>query len=352
MNFFSLPEITNSKVLVWCDFDVTLDQQGNITSDYRIKRCLPTIRTLLKNNNQLALFSKLGRPVNKEPSLSTKNLIPKLKYLLNENIEFENVLENLANSIQKNKVILFENPRFFQWEELEYLKLNPIEAKKIKSSLEPFDYFVDESFAMSHRREVLTFLFPKVIGKIAAGENYLNEVEHLSTIRIGRFERPAYFVLGGAKAETKIPLMQGIIKNFDMFLVGGLMPKEILNSPELSASLQNRAYISDLAPSGMDITKESTDKIISRISSAATIVWNGPLGKFESELYQKSTVALVNAIEKNQNAVKIVGGGDTISAIEKFGDFSKYNFISTGGGAMFSFLANNKTNLESLGMNF
>jgi len=294
----------------------------------------------------------LGRPTKKEESLSTKNIIPKLKYLLGENIYFENELNNLKISIDQNKIVIFENIRFFSWSELDYLKNNPEEAKEISKVTKQFEYFVDEAFAMSHRKEASNYFFPKVIGKVAAGENYLNEISHLSKIRIGRFERPAYFVLGGAKAETKIPLMQDIMSHFDLFLIGGLMPKEIMNSPELSASLQGRSYLANLLPSGLDISEESTKQITSRVSSATTIIWNGPLGKFESELYQKSTVKLIEAIESNTRALKIIGGGDTISAVEKFGNFKNYTFVSTGGGAMFSFLANKKTNLEALGMQF
>ena len=352
MKYFALSEISNSKVLICCDFDIPLDNKQNIVSDYRIKRCLPTILTLLKNHNQVVLLTKLGRPVNKEESLSTKNIVSKIKYLLGENIYFENQLSNVYKDLDTKKVVLFENTRFFDWENIDYLKNHPEKAKEVSEVIKQFDYFIDEAFALSHRREASNYFFPKIIENIAAGENYLNEIKHLAKIRIGRFERPAYFVFGGAKAGTKIPLMKDIIKHFDLFLVGGLMPKEILSSPDLSASLQGRSYLADLVPSGLDITTDSINQIVSRVSSAATIVWNGPLGKFESDLYQNSTISLIKAIESNTKAVKIIGGGDTILAVEKFGNFKNYTFISTGGGAMFSFLANKKTNLESMGMQF
>lgn len=348
MNYHSLSNISNSKVIVKCDFDVPIDAQGNIKSDYRVKRCLPTIKDLLSRNNKLLLLTKIGRPKNNEPSLSTKNLLEPLKNLLEMDIAFTRNFKELENS----PLTIFENTRFFEWEDIEYLKSNPNQAKLLKEWVAPFNFYVDEAFAISHRRESSNFFIPKIVENIGVGINYKKEIEELSKIRIGHFERPAYFVLGGAKAETKIPLLEGIMGHFDMVLLGGLMPKEILNAPHILEKIKQRAYISSMQASGMDISDQAINDIVMRIKSASTIVWNGPLGKFESELYEKSTVKLIKAIEENQKAVKVLGGGDTIEAVEKFGDFSKYDFISTGGGAMFSFLAKNKTNLESLGIQF
>lgn len=348
MNYHSLSNISDSKVIVRCDFDVPMDKQGNIESDYRIKRCIPTLKDLLSRNNKLLILTKLGRPENKEPELSTKNLLKSLKELLEVEVSFADNIHEL----EEKTVILFENTRFFEWEDIEYLKANPSEAQLIKEFISEFEYYVDEAFAMSHRKETSNFFIPKIIDNIAAGINYKKEIEELAKIRVGHFERPAYFVLGGAKSETKIPLLEGIIGHFDMFLLGGRMPKEILNAPQTLEKLQNRAYISPMQASGMDISEEAINEIVMRVKSAATIVWNGPLGKFESELYEKSTVSLIKALEDNDKAVKILGGGDTIAAVEKFGNFDRYEFISTGGGAMFSFLAKNETNLELLGMQF
>jgi len=329
----NLQSVQNSKVFCRVDFDVPL-KQGKIQNTYRIDRCLPTIQSLLKNNNKVVLFTKLGRPQGAEESLSTKHLLPYLNKAFSTEVSFIDSLNSLSSL--SSQVSLFENTRFFSWEK----DLNEDIAKELASF---FDFYVDEAFAMSHREETTNFLVPRFIGKVSLGLNYSKEVSFLGDLLKGNFKKPATFVLGGAKPDTKIPMINALLPSFDYFLVGGLLAKELsLKNPKII-----KAY---LTPDGFDITKESASLFSQIIKESQTIVFNGPMGMFEDERYIYGTFKVVEAIAKSKASLKIAGGGDTINAISLYNHnaINTFTFISTGGGAMFNFLKGGKTNLQKL----
>lgn len=335
MQLLPLQSIKNSRVFLRADFDVPI-RDGGIESTYRIERAIPTIETLLKQKNKLTIFTKIGRPEKKDNSLSTKNLIPFLEKVLKTKIDFVDQLKNAGKS--NIYLELFENTRFFNFEE----NLDRNNAKLIEKN---FDIYVDEAFAMSHRRESSNFEVPKILQKCSLGINYKQEVKYLSKIRVGDFLYPSLFILGGVKAETKIPMIQELNNKISYFIVGGLLVLD----PTLSKVKEKYPNIRllKLNESKKDIDTQSTEILQRSIKLAKTIIWNGPLGKFEEDPYGKSTEETVKSL-KDFSGLKIAGGGDTIAAIEKYNALSCFDFISTGGGAMFSFLAGNKTNIEYL----
>ena len=336
METINLENIQNSRVFLRADMDVTF-VNGNIESDFRIKRCLPTIELLLQKNNKVVIFTKIGRPEKQEPELSTKNLIPTLNRLLKTDIDFIENLKDLAS--RTFQLSIFENTRFFAWESSTASDQGKV--LPIFSSL--FDYYVDEAFAMSHRKETTNFLFPKLLKKISIGLNYKNEITHLEKIKAGEFEHPAVFVLGGIKAETKVPMINYLLDNFDMFLIGGKLDEEKIVTKDNSKLL-----IAKNNETGFDITDNSLKEFIEKIKEAKTIIWNGPTGMFEKEEHAESTREIIKAIEERKDTLNIAGGGDTIAAIEKYGNFNNYSFVSTGGGAMFHYLSGGLTNIEEL----
>lgn len=334
----NINEIKNSKVLLRADFDVPIIK-NIIQSTYRIDRCLETIKLLIQNNNKVILFTKVGRPEGFDENLSTKHFINYLNNKLNLSVEFENNVDKISHCFLKSNFTIFENTRFYPWEDTP-------DDEFSRRMANFFDYYVDEAFAVSHRKETSNYYIPSKINNLALGINYQKEISFLDRIKNKDFENPAIFILGGAKAETKIPMINKIKNNFNYIIVGGKLIDEP-NLIELKQNVKNLILLTN-EKHGFDINNKSIDVIINAIKLAKTIVWNGPLGKFEEDIYKNSTVQVLNAFKNKQNGLKISGGGDTISAIEKYGDFNDFSFVSTGGGAMFSYLTGEKTNIENL----
>lgn len=337
MPIIDIKSINNSKVFLRVDFDVPIINKI-VQTDYRIKRCLPTIKLLLEQNNTLVLFTKVGRPEGFNENLSTKHFITILERNLNIKINFENDIDKIEKCFLQ-KITLFENTRFYEWEN----KQNPEFNRCIANF---FDYYVDEAFAVSHREETSNFYIPQKIQKIAMGLNYLREIDYFTKLKGGNFENPGIFILGGAKAETKIPMIEKIRSKFNYIIVGGKLVKE---KQMITLKQQiNNLLLLKLNETGFDIDTKSIEVIKSAIKIAKTIVWNGPLGKFEDPESELSTIEILKVFAEKKQGLTIAGGGDTISAIEKYGDYTSFSFVSTGGGAMFSYLGGNATNIEKM----
>ncbi len=337
MPIVEINEISNSKVFLRVDFDVPIID-NIVQNTYRIKRAIPTIQLLLQNNNTVIMFTKVGRPNGFDEHLSTKHFIPILNQELGTQINFVDDIDKLPKSFM-NRLTLFENTRFFEWEEARNEEFDRRMANF-------FDYYVDEAFAVSHREETSNFGIPSKMQYLALGLNYKKEIEYLEKVRQGLFEKPAIFILGGAKAETKIPMIEKVRGFFNYIIVGGkLVQEEAMKSLKLKVP---NVVLLPLETHNFDINTKAIETVNSAVTIAKTIIWNGPLGMFEKEEYATSTKKLISALEAKQNCLTLIGGGDTISAIEKYGDFSKYSFVSTGGGAMFSYLTGEKTNIEKL----
>lgn len=303
------------KVLVRCDLDVPLQQAENrllVADDTRLRGCLPTIQFLLSHNASVILLGHLGRPEGK----------------VVEELRMEPVRQRLAALLRTDNFTLLENLRFDPGEEA-----NDLEFTRKLASLGNF--YVNEAFAASHRPHASIVGLPKLLPH-AAGLHFVQEVEGLSKA-VENPSRPLVFVIGGAKPETKLPMVEEFAKKADWVLVGG----KLIQNSEFKVqndNLKSKIIWGSLISSGLDINQESIEKFKEIIKNARTIVLNGTMGKYEERGAEKGTQQIFEAAA-NSSAFKIVGGGDTIAALTRFGLIGKMDYVSTAGGAMLEYLA-------------
>jgi len=321
--------VSGKKVIVRCDFDDPI-LDGKAVDGTRIKSNLPTLKHLLNNGSSLFLVSKLGRPKGKDPNLSMRIVLDVVAKHLGSKITLkEDLIEEKLDNIT-----LLENIRFWKEEENSDLGF----SKKIASF---GDLYVNECFATSHRNDASIAGVPKFLPSFA-GLNLFKEVEELNKV----FEspaRPLVAIIGGAKIETKLPAIYNLAKTADKVLVGGKLMFEVerRSLPENVVVAHDDIETKDIGVMSINLFKEL-------ISSAKMVVWNGPMGMFEDARYMKGTKEIAVSVVKS-NSYSVVGGGDTISALNKLGLAKKINFVSTGGGAMLDFLAGKKLpGLEAL----
>ncbi|MFH1415559.1 MAG: phosphoglycerate kinase [Elusimicrobiota bacterium] len=372
-------EVAGKKVLVRCDFNVPL-KDGVIQDDTRITEALPTIKKLLKKGAAVILVSHLGRPEGKRvDEYSLRPVADRLSELLGISVWFaEEVLgdetSRLASSLEPGDVLLLENLRFYPGE-----KNNDSEFAKSLASLA--DLFVQDAFGTVHREHASMVGVAELLPS-AAGMLLEKEIKYLS---MGLDpEHPLVVCLGGAKLETKIPVIEKMLEKADIILIGGGMAYTLLKAggKEIGKSLLDennistaqmilskaREYNVDLdmptdhvaAASlddpnsveitevdipkdlmGVDIGLETRERYAKKIQGARTIVINGPMGVFEVENFSKGTKSVLQAIVEatSNGASSIAGGGDTVSAIKNLGiDTKGFTHISTGGGASLKFL--------------
>ena len=316
-NIETIPNLSRKKVLLRADLDIPINN-GQIEDTTRIGKCLPTIKFLLENGAKVAILTKIGRPEEGE-KISTKILIPTLEKLLNQKVSW---VPDLTYPKNAENLVLFENVRFYKEEG----EPNEEFAKKIASQ---FDIYVNEAFAMCHRNEASVSLVPKFLPSYA-GFTLMKEYEILTTV-LTNPKRPLIVLMGGAKVETKLPVVENMAKIADKTLIGGKI------SLELNLSLPNIINAKDWVDN-KDIGQETISSFKEEISKAGTIIWNGPMGMFENPPYDMGTNEIAKAVATS-SAFKIIGGGDTISAIAKADLLDKIDFVSTGGGAMLTLLS-------------
>lgn len=320
--------VKGKRVLVRCDFNCPINKKGEIEDDFRIKRTIPTIEYLIKNSAKIILMSHLDDPGGKVvENLRLTPIQEKLfEYLdlsilkapdcIGENIK------KMVSELKSGEVLLLENLRFYKEEE----ENNDFFAKNLALL---GDVFVNDAFGASHRAHASIVGVPKYL-PCCAGFLLEEEIKTLTNI-LENPQRPFVGVFGGVKIETKLPTIKKFLDIADFVLVGGKIAKEIkFSNPKLFLA---KPYIE-----GFDISQKKVEEFRKIINKARTIVWNGPLGYFEKEEYEKGTKRIASAIAKT-NAFKVVGGGETLFAVSKYKLEEKINFLSTGGGAMLEFLA-------------
>lgn len=366
-------KLKGKRVLVGVDFDVPV-QNGLPEDDFRIKENLPTIRYIIKNGGLVRIIAHLDRPGGKViPSLSLKKFAGYLKNLLGRKVVF--VQDPFSKEFFKKynfsgDIILFENIRFWPGEEKNDMNF----AKKLASW---GDIYVNEAFADSHRNHASIATLPKILPAFA-GLRLENEISVLSGL-LKNPQKPFVAILGGAKLETKMPLVEKFLKLADRILIAGalantvyylrgleigkstadrrfkinpiifknkkiFLPSDVLAANKIKSGAKRR--ISEVDKIGksdyiVDIGPESVKLFLRLLKGAKTIVWNGPLGFAEIPEFSKGTVALARVLQKIK-AFKVVGGGDTVAALGKYKLLKRFNHISTGGGAMLEFLAGKK----------
>ena len=317
-------DVKDKKVIVRVDWNVTLGKALQIVDDTRIVRTLPTIKWLVEHGaKQVILMSHLGKA---EEKRSLKPVSEYVSKLMGEEIELSETIQQ-TNKLTSHLVML-ENLRLWEGEE----KNDPEFAKELASL---GDIYVNEAFGECHREVAsitgITKYLPSYGGMWLA-----EEVETIMKLRQNP-EHPYIVVMGGAKVEDKIKLIEVLSQSADTILLGGKLANEYI---QRGMKVSGKAKI--LTPvEGSDLLDigEATQKVYaSEIAKAKTVVWNGPMGKVEDVQYERGTRAIYEAITDNIEAYTLVGGGDTLASIGKEEHLSRIDHVSTGGGAMLKLL--------------
>ncbi len=331
MNLPSLDSanLRGKRVFLRCDFDVPINE-GQIQDDSRLIASISTIEYLLEEGASVVAAGHLGRPEKFDEKLS---LFPIAKWFAQEfGTEAKKThIEGLPGWKLKENLFILENLRFDPGEEANDSSF----AHKLAYGV---DLYVNEAFASSHRLHASIVALPRLLPHYA-GFHFQKEVKVLSSL-IDSPKRPLTVIVGGAKIETKLPLISKMHRFADYVLVGGELAE---NDKELASvahqKLTNKKsvlLVADLTTDKEDITEHSIQNFAQIIASSATVVWNGPMGEFEKH-FDLGTREIANAIASS-NVYSVVGGGDTVSFLSKEGLLSKFSFVSTGGGAMLEFL--------------
>jgi len=299
--------VSNKTVLLRTNYDVPL-KEGKIADTSRIDESLLTINYLLEQKAKVIIISHLGRPGGK--------VVPKLGLK-----PIEKVLTLLLHG---DRVKLLENLRFDPREEKNEESL----AKELANLA---DFYINDAFAVSHREHASIVGIPKFLPS-AFGLDFLEEIEILDKIK-NNPRRPVVVILGGVKKD-KIDLTHKLVDWADNILIGG----KIIENKEAQKILNHHNVVGALIRDKHDITIETVQNFRKIINKAGTIVWAGPMGYYEDEKWSMGTREIAKAII-GSGAYTVVGGGDTEAALTKFGLTNKINYISSGGGAMFEFLA-------------
>jgi len=364
-NVKQIVDIEGKKVLVRVDFNVPVEN-GKVMDDYRIKKSLPNIQYLKDKGAKVLLIShieaKVGEKTLKPVAEYLQNIMP-LKFLPDF---FSDESKNAIGEMQNGDVILFENLRKNKGEE----KNDDAFSKELASLA---DIYVNDAFAVSHRAHASVVGVPKFLPHYA-GLLLASEIENLS--KVFNPEHPFLFILGGAKFDTKLPLIQKFLSSAEKIFVGGALANDIYKemgfnvgkslvsggNVDLKEIIQNEKIIvpSDVIVKNgakdensvstkkpeevidediiMDAGESTLRDLEKEISKMKTILWNGPLGNYELG-FTTGTTGLAKIVGAS-NAKSIVGGGDTLAAIASLGVEDKITFISTGGGAMLEYLLN------------
>ncbi len=321
-------DVENKRVIVRGD----LDASDFSEKDIRLQRLAPTLKYLIDKKAKVILIGHLGRPEGKIANeFSLKPVVDVLEKMLGLKINFIYDIAGVeahdaSNELKSGEIMCIENLRFDSREESN----DPVFAKSLS---ELGDLFVNEAFSVSHRAHASIVGIPKYLPSYA-GLNLTNEVENLS--KVFTPERPLLFLISGAKKD-KIDYINPLSEIADKILVGGRLPEFLGDNTESVRTQNGKIIIGNLVMDKEDITLNTIDKFKEEISKARTIVLAGVLGKYEDEGHSQGTKAIFETIAKT-NAFKIVGGGDSLTAIEKYNLTDKFNWVSVGGGAMLEFL--------------
>ena len=376
-------DLKGKKVFVRCDFNVPLDENGNITDNRRIEGALPTIKYLLEQNCKIILCSHLGRPKGEvNPKYSLAPVQKELSKLLGKEVKLaEDVIgesaKELTSNMQEGEIVLLENVRFDAREE----KNDESLSKELASMAE---VFVNDAFGTAHRAHSSTAgiaeFLPAVSGFLIEKElNFLG-----NTLENPR--RPFVAILGGAKVSDKIGVIDSLLEKVDTLMIGGgmaytffkalgynvgnsiceldkldlaldlikkakeknvklVLPVDNVIAKEIAPDAENKIINSDNIPDeweGLDIGPRTIELFKEELKDAKTVIWNGPVGFSEYDIFANGTRSIADMLSKLEDCITIIGGGDSAAAVEKLGYADKITHISTGGGASLEFLEGKK----------
>ncbi len=366
-------DVKNRRVLMRVDFNVPI-KDGKVTDDTRIVASLPTIRYLVEHDAKVILMSHLGRPKGKEEKYSLRPVATRLEELLRKPVKFAAdtvgpAVQQTVEQMKPGDVVLLENVRFYAEEE----KNDPEFARKLASL---GDVYVDDAFGSAHRAHASTegvaHFLPAVAGFLMEKElNYLGQA-------LANPAHPFVAILGGAKVSDKIKVIENLLPKVDSLLIGGGMantflaaqglnvgesllekdkldvaksllqkggakialPIDVVVADKFDADAQTKIVPADQVPGNwriLDIGPQTVQAFEKILSTAKTVVWNGPLGVFEMPPFAQGTIEIAKRLA-NSKATTIIGGGDSAAAVEQAGVADKMTHISTGGGASLEFL--------------
>lgn len=384
-------QVKGKRVLVRCDFNVPLDKEGNVVDDIRIREAAPTINYLIKEGAKVIVMSHLGSPKNqrnigektsllqrlsrKRPEGSIYPIKEHLSLAIKRPVDFVNdcigeKVNKRISEMEEGQVLLLENVRFYKEE-----KENSMDFARRLSSLA--DVYINDAFSVSHRNHASVASVSRFLPS-AAGMLLQKEINTLQEIKKDK-RRPLVVVIGGAKIKSKMSAVSYFLKNADHVILGGKLanavlvvrnisigqdmpeddvvraveendftspkahiPVDVIASPDHTGSV----YVRETAPAQvrgdediLDIGSETIKMYGEIIKEAGAIIWIGPLGLFEEKSFETGTREIADRIIRNHRALKIVGGGDTISALAKFDLLEKMDHYSCGGGALLAYIS-------------
>lgn len=376
MNFLRDIDVKNKKVLMRADFNIFMDNEGVIKDDFRIRVTLPTIKYLLEQKTKIILMTHLGKPngqvveslkldcVKKKLEEHLKMPVKKASDCIGEEVE------KMADDLKIGEILLLENLRFHKEEEKN-------DGKFAEKLARLGDVYVNDAFGVCHRAHASVSAITKYL-QSAAGFLLEKEIKNLTKI-LETPDRPFAVIIGGVKISTKIILIKKFLPRADHVMLGGALANTVLHAKGIAIgksvfeeemveevkkleltdtrlhipvdaiasvdktghSLITSAAVGKTGPDELilDIGPETESLFNDIIKNAKTVIWNGPMGFFETDAFSHGTKAIAQIIAEQDDLFSVVGGGETIALIDKMGLFDKFSHVSSGGGAMLAFLA-------------
>lgn len=374
-------DFASRKALVRVDFNVPL-KEGKVTDDTRIRAAIPTIKKILSDGGACILMSHLGRPKAQEPQFSLKQVVSTLSSLLGQDVKFSRdcvgpEAVSAAAGLKAGEVLLLENLRYHKEEEAGDKGF----AKQLAAL---GDVYVNDAFGTAHRAHASTAVVAEFIKDKMLG--FVMDQEKASIDKVlYHAEAPFTAIVGGAKVSSKITILENLIDKVDHLIIGGGMaytfikalggkvgsslvedeyldkaklilskaeakgshvhlPADSIIADSFSESAQTKQVKSNAITEGwmgLDIGEMAIEDYSKVILSSKTILWNGPMGVFEMAPFSKGTIKIAEAVAEatsKHGAYSLVGGGDSVAAVNRFGMADKVSYISTGGGAMLEYL--------------
>ena len=373
-------DVSGKRILVRADFNVPQDDNGNITDETRIKAALPTIKDLTGKGGKVILCSHMGRPkgeVKEELRLTT--VAQRLSQLLGQEVVktddcVGDAVASTVSAMKNGDVILLENLRFHS----EETSNDPEFAKQLASNA---DLYVNDAFGTAHRAHASTEGVTKYLSPSVAGYLIEKELDYLQDA-VDNPKRPLAAIIGGSKVSSKIGVIETLLDKCDKLLIGGgmiftfykarglsvgkslveedklelaktleakakeqgvelLLPTDVVVADNFAPDANSQTVSIENIPDGwmgLDIGPDSIKVFQDALADCNAVIWNGPMGVFEFDKFAAGTEAIAQTLAEKSDAVTIIGGGDSVAAVEKVGVADKMSHISTGGGASLELL--------------